>query len=101
MEDKQLSFQDIYKRINKITDTPSVNLMHLMEEAGELSTEVMIESNLIKKTSNEGILGEAADCVVCSLALMANKTGSWATALAMIDKKLRKWENNIDSKNSN
>ncbi len=57
----------------------------------------MIDSNLIKKTSDEGMLGEAADCVVCSLALMANKTCSWATALAMIDKKLRKWEMQIET----
>ncbi len=95
--DKELSFQDIFERIARITDTPINNLLHLMEEAGELSTEVMIDEGITYKKSDEGILGEAGDVVVCGLALMANKTGSWATALAYIDKKLKKWEMKIDT----
>lgn len=96
----ELTIENIFSRIARITDTPNHNLLHLMEEVGELSTEIMIEEGVTYKKSDEGILGEAGDVVVCGLALMANKTTSWATVLAYLDKKLKKWEMKANERKS-
>jgi phosphoribosyl-ATP pyrophosphohydrolase len=85
--------ESFFQRIKLISDTNIVNGLHLQEEVGELSTEIMIQSHLISKKSDEGVVGEAIDVVVCALAIIANEVDSLSDIEEYLDKKITKWEN--------
>ena len=43
-------------------------LSHLMQEVGELATEISIDANFLKRPAGpDGILGEAIDVIACAL----------------------------------
>lgn len=74
-------------------------LATLMEEVGELSTEVAIDEGYSLKKSEEGILGEGADVIICVLDLIwldsENVTDDKIEEMLMetLKLKLAKWLN--------
>lgn len=69
-------------------------LAYLMEEAGELATEVNIkEGHSEKPEGKDGILGEAVDVVLCAVDMIYidNPEITEEEILAVIRKKLAKW----------
>ncbi len=69
-------------------------LVHLMEEVGELSTEIAIDSGTSsKEVGKDGIVGEAVDVILCALDIMwvHNQMISEEEIMAIVKLKLEKW----------
>lgn len=74
--------------------TPKDILVHLMEEVGELATEIAIHSGTsAKKAGEDGIIGEAVDVALCALDIIyiqkPNITES--EVMDIVTSKLIKW----------
>ena len=55
----------------KIDNRTSYNILaHLMEEVGELATEVNIDFVGYKTPGEDGVIGEAVDVILCALDLI-------------------------------
>lgn len=71
----------------------------LVEEVGELSTELAIEAGTKKRDpSPDGVVGEAIDVLVVVLDLLHLKLGNEVTGQAFLDRvqsKLNKWEGKV------
>lgn len=91
--------RDFISRIQAINGTPVFNFTHLVEEVGEISTELQIELGDRRKKSGEGVLYEAVDAMICALALAIGAVPEGQDAYEVIaaaaDKKLAKWEANF------
>lgn len=79
-------------------------MAYLMEEVGELSTEVMVDSGLSRKPVGEdGIIGEAVDCIICLMDIIYLENPMISTAAmadtvdTVIARKLDKWRGKISS----
>lgn len=75
---------------------------HLVEEVGELSTEINIKYGISdKKSGEDGIVGEAIDICLSALDIVYQETEGKMTeaeVLALIQKKLQKWKASADKK---
>lgn len=83
--------------------TPSTVLLHLVQEIGELSTEIQIEEGHIQKTpSDDGIVGEAIDVIICALDIIRihNPEITEEEIISYCQKKLNKWLKNENEKAS-
>lgn len=69
----------------------------LIEEVGELATEIAIEEGTKQReASPDGVVGEAIDALVCIIDLIHNEIGDRITEQAFLERvqtKLDKWEN--------
>ncbi|WPJ20535.1 hypothetical protein vBPFY1MI_76 [Pseudomonas phage vB_PF_Y1-MI] len=75
-------------------DTQAI-LLSLMEEVGELATEINIENGTKKRAASEdGVEGEAVDVLIVICDLIASLYGSLDSALLRdtVQRKLAKWE---------
>ena len=86
----------ILKTSRKISNgrTRASVLAYLMEEVGELATEVNIkEGHSGKKEGKDGIIGEAVDVVLCAIDIMYVENPDITTSEieAIMEKKLAKW----------
>jgi NTP pyrophosphatase (non-canonical NTP hydrolase) len=73
-------------------------LAYLMEEVGELSTEINIQQGYsYKSVGKDGIVGEAVDCMVCLLDIIhqVNPTITPDMLSSMASIKLAKWRASI------
>lgn len=91
-EEEGSEFCQFFRRIQKITDSLPTNFLHLTEEVGELSTEILIEQGHPYKQTEEGVLAEVVDIVVSAMAIVANKTGDIIKFYELMHKKISKWE---------
>lgn len=75
---------------------PHSTLAYLMEEVGELATEVNIRQGFSKKDPGEdGVIGEAADVILCAIDLIY-QDNPFTTSYdieEVIKSKLNKWKN--------
>lgn len=69
-------------------------LSQLMEEVGELATEVSISEGYSNKERDEGILGEGVDVITCVLDLiwLADPTLTEEEVMDILRIKLKKWK---------
>lgn len=69
----------------------------LIEEVGELATEIAIEEGTKRREpSPDGVVGEAIDALVCIIDLLHNEIGDNILEQAFLERvqtKLDKWEN--------
>lgn len=82
------------KRINNNRNIGLV-FYSLIEEVGELSTEISIKEGFsLKKEGDDGIIGEAVDVVLCAIdAIYINNPSVTSKEISeVIQKKLLKWE---------
>lgn len=80
--------------------TPSTVLLHLVQELGELATEIQIEEGHIQKTpSDDGIIGEAIDVIICALDIIRihDQEITEEEIISYCQKKLNKWVTNEKS----
>lgn len=91
-EEEASKFCQLFRRITKITDNLPTNFLHLTEEVGELSTEILIEQGHPYKQTEEGVLAEVVDIVVSAMAIVANKTSDINKFYELMHKKISKWE---------
>lgn len=75
--------------------TPHSTLAYLLEEAGELATEVNIRQGFSKKDPGEdGVIGEAVDVILCAIDLIY-QDNPFTTSYdieEIIKNKLNKWK---------
>lgn len=73
-------------------------LSQLMEEVGELATEVSIAEGYSNKETNEGIISEGVDVITCVLDLIwlgspnITEEELEADIMAVLQQKLQKWK---------
>lgn len=95
--------EEIFKTsraINNNRNRQSV-LAYLMEEVGELSTEVNIKEGYSEKPEGkDGILGEAVDVILCAadLIYIDNPEVTEEEILNVVQKKLAKWRGKFEKK---
>lgn len=83
--------------------TLSTVLLHLVQELGELTTEIQIEGGHIQKTpSDDGIVGEAIDVIICALDIIRihDPEITEEEIISYCQKKLNKWLKNENEKAS-
>lgn len=91
---------DTSRRIKNGRNRQSV-LAYLMEEVGELATEVNIkEGHSNKGEGKDGIVGEAVDVILCAVDMIFvnNPEVTEEEVQAIIESKLSKWRNKFDIK---
>jgi NTP pyrophosphatase (non-canonical NTP hydrolase) len=93
-EEEASHFCQLFRRIQKITDSLPTNFLHLQEEVGELATEILIEQGHPYKKTEEGVLAEVIDIVICCMAIIANKTDDIDKFYSLMANKISKWEKN-------
>ena len=91
---------EIAKVCKEVDDgrNPHSTLAYLMEEVGELATEVNIGQKFSNKLPGEdGVIGEAADVIICAIDLIYqdNPFTTYLDIEEVILNKLNKWKNNI------
>lgn len=70
-------------------------LAYLMQEAGELATEISIgEGFLNRPQGKDGIIGEAVDVILCALDIAWLNGATPEDIQSIVVKKLEKWKNN-------
>lgn len=89
--------EEIFKTSKKIVNKRNISsiLIYLMEEVGELATEVNIKNgHSFKEEGKDGITGEAIDVILCAadLIYVNNPNITKEEINSIIEKKLDKWK---------
>lgn len=66
-------------------------LLYLTEEVGEVATCIAVNSGLKRRKLDEPVESELADVLISTLGMLGRKV-NYETIIAMMEKKLPKWE---------
>ena len=88
------------EQLKNPTENTGTIMLHLLEELGEFSTAVCIEDGSdVKayKKLDESSSKEALDVAICVFSLYFARNGNSSEVISYMNKKMDKWEKNINS----